>query len=153
MDIDSAACIPPCAGISTSTKKKKYCNRTVSNTNEPQAHCSRQHSPPRSHLSEPPPRSHDVPSIGLCQVLRQHTATQNSPAFLLCNVVLTRAPCYRRDLARDMGENSYAAPDLSSSIHASAGGSSCAKFCMWGVGGKAFHPPHGDTYSATVSFL
>jgi hypothetical protein len=61
----------------------------------------------------------------------------------------------RSDLARDMGQNSYTSPDVSTSIHASTGGASCAKFCMWGVGGKAYHPPASEmnAFSASASFL
>ena len=56
------------------------------------------------------------------------------------------------DLAKDMGETSYSSPDVTTSIRASAGGASCAKFCLWGRGGKAYHPPPGAD-SAPVEFL
>ena len=59
----------------------------------------------------------------------------------------------RSDLARDMGQTDYTAPDTSTSIQASAGGGSCAKFCLWGKGGKAYHPPAGEIDAAPVAFL
>jgi hypothetical protein len=57
------------------------------------------------------------------------------------------------DLARDIGQTDYTVPDTSTSIQASAGGSSCSRFCLWGKGGKAYHPPAGDMDTAPMAFL
>ena len=43
--------------------------------------------------------------------------------------------------------------NTSTSIQASAGGSSCSRFCLWGKGGKAYHPPAGDMDTAPMAFL
>jgi hypothetical protein len=42
---------------------------------------------------------------------------------------------YASQLSKDLSDQSYQAPDIHTSIADSAGGSSCATFCLWGKGG------------------
>eukprot|EP00961_Rhodomonas_salina_P182765 2467536-Rhodomonas_salina.3 len=58
---------------------------------------------------------------------------------------------YASELAADMGQTKYSSPDTTTSIHSSAGGESCVKFCLWGKGGRAYHPPDEDK-SQPVAF-